>query len=774
MKLLLKKNRKNLILVLFSLAGGILSPLFAQMPVDDLFSQGRDAFSEKSYSRAETLFREFLDNYPDDPRADGVNYMLSVSYFYMKNYIEAINAFNLFESSYADSAYGSRVSYWLGLCYYALKDYEKAAEYFLTQTAFRSESFFVSRSYLYLGESYEKASMPELAMEAYRNSIISGGEEKIISQTRLKLGILFFNKGDFSSAREQFAEILNNSIDTDLVSDSQFYIGESLYYMGELKDAASKLQFYLFMNSNNKFREAAVFRLGDIYQSLGMNDEAVKYLELLLSDYRNGRYYLDGLRVLGKTWKSAGNMDKAAGVYREIITLSDDDYEIQNYYFELAMLRIDDSEIEDAESFLKEVLKGPDDEKVRMSLYYLGQILMDSGRKDEAVSYLYRLVEQYPDSKAADDASMTITQYLQGKGDVLKLAMFLGSQINRDTAYLDYFLYVKGSLDEAQGNGSEALAAYDRIIDEFPDSGYLASALHRKGKILIGQNEGDDALSVLDMALREADSEDQRTDILVDKALLLYDMGRLEQADYAFTILLEKDIDFPRKDEILFRQGELALEARKYSEAAEFFRRSAEESVGDGSIEALFKMGRSYFYMLNFKTSERIFSDLSEKLSSTSDRKREAMKMTALSIFLQKDWTRTLQFSDLMVTSLGVYPNEIRLIKLISLLALNRTDAFSKELLALGTRNTGDVLISTAMTQIAKVDINSTVLIFRSLLGAYPDESASFLVTLLITDLMYITSDSQWIEDTYGAMAPLISDNVLSIGLKQSYDMNKN
>ncbi|MBB6478925.1 tetratricopeptide repeat protein [Spirochaeta isovalerica] len=748
--------------------------MFSQTPADDLFSEGRDAFSSKLYSRAVDLFDDFISIYPDDPRADGVNYMLSVSYFYMKNYIESINAFQLFESEYSDSAYKSRVSYWLGLCYYALKDYDKAAENFLEQTDYRSESFFVSRSYLYLGESYEKAAMPEKAMEAYRNGIVAGGEEKIISQTRLKLGILYFNKGDFSSAREQFAEILNNSIDTNLVSDSQFYIGESLYYMGELKDAASKLQFYLFMNSNNKFREAAVFRLGDIYQNLGMSDEAVKYLELLLSDYPDGKYYLDGLRVLGRTWKDAGEMEKASEVYQEIISLSDDEYEIQNYYFELALMKIDSAENPAAESYLKEAVKGPDEEKVKMSLYYLGQILMDGKRNEEAVSYLYRLVELYPDSTAADDASLTITEYLQEKGDTLKLAMFIGSQINRDTAYLDYFLYVKGELDEQEGNRLEALSAYERIIDEFPDSDYLASALHRKGRILISQNKGDEALTVLDTALREADTENQRTDILVDKALLLYDMGRLEQADYAFTILLEKDIDFPRKDEILFRQGELSLEARKYNDAADFFRRSAEASVGDRSIEALFKMGRSYFYMLNFKTSERIFSDLAEKLSSTSDSKREAMKMTALSIFLQQDWSRTLQFSDLMVTSLGVYPNELRLIKLVSLLALNRRDAFRKELDALGKRNPEDVLITAAMNQIEKVDVTSTLLIFRSLIGAYPDETAGFLTTLVMTDLMYIAADSQWIEDTYQILSPLIEDNVLSIGFRQSYDMNKN
>jgi len=773
MKLQSNQSAKKIYPVLMILLGGLLSPLFAQVPADELFAEGRESFSSKSYVDAKNLFTQFLEIYPEDPRADGVNYMLSVSFFYMKNYIDSINTFNLFETTYSDSAYKSRVSYWMGLCYYALKDYERAAEYFALQTTFRSESFFVSRSYLYLGESYEKAYMEEKAMEAYKNGIIAGGEEKILSQTRLKLGILYFNKGEFSSAREQFMEILNNSIDSNLVSDSQFYIGESLYYMGELEEAASKLQFYLFMNSNNKFREAAVFRLGDIYQNLGLADEAVKYLQLLLSDYPEGKYYLDGLRVLGRTWKSSGNMEKASEVYREIIALSDDLYEVQSYYFELAMEGLDGDRSDEAETYLKEALKGPDNEIIRMSYYYLGETLMDVDRKEEAISFLNRLVELYPESRAADDASLTITRYLKDKGDKLKLAMFIRSQINRETAYLDYFLYIKGEMDEQEGNQLDALAAYDRVIEEFPDSEHLAAALHRKGKILIENGKDEEALAVLERGLLESEGEKEQTDILVDKALLLYDMGRFEEADFAFTILIGKDVDFPRKGEILYRQGELSLEARKYDDAADFFRQSAEASIGDRSVEALFNMGKSYFFMLNFKTSERIYSDLAEKLSSTGDRKKEAMKMTAFSIFLQQDWTRTLQFSDLMVTSLGVYPGEIRLIKLISLLALKRTEAFSKELTSMGSRTSEDNLVYTSMLQLEKADISSVLLIFRSLLGAYPEGSAAMLTTLLMSDLMYISPDQQWIEDTYSKLSPLITDHVLSIGFKQAYDMNR-
>jgi TolA-binding protein len=748
--------------------------LFSQENSDDIFSNGRDAFASKSYNKAVEYFNNFLQTYPEDKRADGVNYMRSVSYFYLKQYINSINAFKFFETDYRTSAYNSRVSYWLGLCSYALKNFNDAADYFLKQTAFTSESFFVSRSYLYLGESYEKLNLTDKAIEAYLLGTKSAGEEKIISQSRLKLGLLYFKNNEYKPAKEQFLAILNSSIDSQLVSESQFYIGECQYYLGDLRDSASKLQFYLYMSSNNKHREAAIFRLGDIYQSLGMPNDAVRYLLLLKSDYPDGEFYLSGLRVLGTSYRSTNELDKAGAVFEEIIELTDDEIEKQNYYFELAQTKIDAGKPLESIALLKESSKGPDKNIEEISLYYLGELLLDNEREDEGASFLFELINRFPQGESSDDAALALSDYLVRTGDVHRLTLFVGSQLNRYGKYQDKFLLLKGELDENQGNYEEALLSYDRLIKEFPESDYVGNAFHKKSLLLIGEGKNREALPLLDQALSQSVKESDRTDILVDKAIVLYTLGEMEEADAAFKILLEKDMDFPRMNEILFRQGELSLGNREYADAAEYFRRAAETSTGDKSISALFNMGKSYFYGLNFKTSERIYSDLSEKLSSTSGEKTEAMKMTALSIFLQQDWTRTLQYSDLLVTSLGVYPSEIRVLKMLSLLALGRSESLKKEIADLNRNEKENKLLADTFNQLMKIDADSVLLIFRSLLTAYPQESSQQLLGLLLTDMFYITSDDDWIKETFTLINPQLDDEVLLIAFKQAYDMNIN
>jgi TolA-binding protein len=156
-----------------------------------------------------------------------------------------------------------------------------------------------------------------------------------------------------------------------------------------------------------------------------------------------------------------------------------------------------------------------------MSLYYLGQLLMDNDMEDDGAVYLFELINQFPDDETTDDASLTLSDYLERSGDKHRLALFLGNQLNRNGKYQDKFLLLKGELDEEQGNLEEAVLSYDRLIDEYPDSDYLSNAIHKKARIKINQGQEEDVISMLDMALRKALSESDKIDILVDKALLL-------------------------------------------------------------------------------------------------------------------------------------------------------------------------------------------------------------------------------------------------------------
>jgi len=84
-----------------------------------------------------------------------------------------------------------------------------------------------------------------------------------------------------------------------------------------------------------------------------------------------------------------------------------------------------------------------------------------------------------------------------------------------------------------------------------------------------------------------------------------------------------------------------------------------------------------------------------------------------------------------------------------------------------------NIFMADALKQLEKTDFSSVILIFRGLLGAYPQESSKQLLVFLLTDMIYVTSDDDWIQETYDLILPHLEDEIQLIGFKQAYEMNK-
>jgi hypothetical protein len=111
---------------------------------------------------------------------------------------------------------------------------------------------------------------------------------------------------------------------------------------------------------------------------------------------------------------------------------------------------------------------------------------------------------------------------------------------------------------------------------------------------------------------------------------------------------------------------------------------------------------------------------------------------------------------------------------MLSLLALGRSESLKKEIADLNRNEKENKLLADTFNQLMKIDADSVLLIFRSLLTAYPQESSQQLLGLLLTDMFYITSDDDWIKETFTLINPQLDDEVLLIAFKQAYDMNIN
>lgn len=117
----------------------------------------------------------------------------------------------------------------------------------------------------------------------------------------------------------------------------------------------------------------------------------------------------------------------------------------------------------------------------RLAVYHKGILLAHLGRTDEAESALTAFLPTAPTPMLAALAKSQLAQVLAQKGDLDGAAKLFG-QLAEDTtgAYpRDWALYYMAQTLQKQGKGTEAQAAFARIVKEYPTSYFAGEASKR-------------------------------------------------------------------------------------------------------------------------------------------------------------------------------------------------------------------------------------------------------------------------------------------------------
>jgi outer membrane protein assembly factor BamD len=99
------------------IAAGCSSTKTPARPADDLYGAAKEDQEKESYELAINEYKELLDNYPLDPRAEEVELLIAQAHYANKAYPEAIAAFTDFQRMHPTSPHLPEVEYTIGLAY---------------------------------------------------------------------------------------------------------------------------------------------------------------------------------------------------------------------------------------------------------------------------------------------------------------------------------------------------------------------------------------------------------------------------------------------------------------------------------------------------------------------------------------------------------------------------------------------------------------------------------------------------------------------------------
>jgi soluble lytic murein transglycosylase len=238
-----------------------------------------------------------------------------------------------------------------------------------------------------------------------------------------------------------------------------------------------------------------------------------------------------------------------------------------------------------------------------LSHYRIGRVYEKRGDSEAATRSYENVVRSFPRSPHAGEAlragraiSRAFTdRYSQGL--VLYNRRLYSEAVEFFTWYLrhddelsraheaGYFL---GRSHQRLGNFQTAAASYEDAICAGPDAEYFDLAWSKLAYCLRARGDIERSLATYDRFVELYPERAAGADLMWEKARLLEEKRRLEEAVSTYSGLAERGFDSPRTDDAMFRKGLCLFKQGRHNEAEAVFAAAVLAVEGDEAARALF------------------------------------------------------------------------------------------------------------------------------------------------------------------------------------------
>ena len=358
--------------------------------------------------------------------------------------------------------------------------------------------------------------------------------------------------------------------------EAEYYYAYCEFSQQNYTDA---LETFINIEENSKFYEAAQFHSLQIYDRLQYRTQAVELGKKLVKQFPKSTYNSEAYRILG-----------------------------ENSYFQQSW--------HDAVEFLKLYAKNQKQVQ-RADMYMLGIANYMTTNYPDAITYLGKVTTEQ--DSLAQNAYIFIghANLQQHQADKARMAFQNASLINADTHLKEEALYNYAlATYESKAPFGETIKAFDRFINEYPNSNHLNSIYELMVNVF-----------------------------LTDKNYV----GAIEAID---NIKNPNHKMLQAKEQALFNLGVEALKKRHYDDAIKYFSKSTELYTAQSfSGQAYLWLGETYYAKENMTDArENIIKFISTKQGKTAEQLQKAYYLLGYTYFSNKDFNNAAIYFDTFTT----------------------------------------------------------------------------------------------------------------------------
>ena len=373
--------------------------------------------------------------------------------------------------------------------------------------------------------------------------------------------------------------------DDPVAHEAAYYRGLALKQIGQLGDAEAALRSARERRPDGAFAQAALLELGILQYERRRYDDAVISFDRLLTEAPNGPYAGEAARRLGESYATLGQTERAREAFDRAEALGSATSETRTEVaFQSAYSLYQAERYEEAtNALLRVAADDPTGARAGEALFYAGESAFQTGRYDRAEAILAEFASRFPNHPKADAgryvlawthfkrrdysaaaagferflsaytrSSESVPYYADAllrlgdsysalrQFDDARAVYALVPEATPDGRGSDYALFQTAQAHVGQGRTRDALVAYGRLIDGFPQSGLLGAALVARGEILLAQGNFDAARADYDRVARALPNDPAAPRALVGSGDAYANQERYDEAETAYRAVLTR------------------------------------------------------------------------------------------------------------------------------------------------------------------------------------------------------------------------------------------
>lgn len=545
------------------------------------------------YNEAIKALREYLEAYPNSPRAKEAYGFLAEVFMTTRNYKDALQILEKIRKNdkRLEEAY-RRVAYFHAQDLFNGMQYDEALKMFNISAKTGWNNALSASSIYWQGEIfYRQNKLPESA-EAFSEFLVTPGalESGYLNDAYYNLGYIRFKQKNYAKATMEFRKYIDNfkkGGDTKRRADACLRAADAYYMQRDLSQAIS---FYnKAMEASSHDMDYALLQKGIILGIQKQYAEKLSTLRRIEKEFPKSPYVAEAIYEIGNTLFIDGKSSEGTVEMQKIIERYPN-----SAYHKKALLKIgldlfNREKDQEALGYFKQVLeKYPGSPESSDALKYVKVIYVDAGKADELVDFLRSVNGVDFNESALDSTYYTSAENLVLKNDCQRAVSDFEKYLTRfpNGAFVINAQYYKAECSFQLDKMEEAQTGFEYVAAAGMNN-FTESALLRLGSIYLEKKNYEKVISTYERLEKLSELKDNQ----------LLAQGRLLEAyaatgaydktlEYADIVLKDEKTSSVERERIYLLMGKAYMGKQQTDVALTWFKKASDSRKTEASAEA--------------------------------------------------------------------------------------------------------------------------------------------------------------------------------------------